>query len=92
MTKRHPKYQPSLTVDYSLLGIVTLEELRQAILTDLAVLADIYHVKYVKGPRLRIELSNEFGDTAPLKSLGDGKPIYRMRTRYYRPACLDYDP
>lgn len=93
MKKRYSaKPPPSLTVDYSLLGIITIEELMQAILTDLHVLEDVHHVKYIKAPKLRFEITNEFGEVAPLKSLGDGKPIYRMHTRHFRPACQDYEP
>lgn len=74
------------------MGIMTLDELKQAIWTDLQVLKDIYDVKYIKGPMLKLHLTDQFGEAAPLKSLSDGKPIYRMHTRHFRPACQDYEP
>ncbi len=93
MDKQKGTYKPPyLTVDYSLLGIMTLDEFKQALWTDLNVLKDAHNVKFVKAPTLRLEFTNEYGERAILKGLGDGKPIYRMHTRHYRPACLDYDP
>ena len=92
MTKKTQTIRPpGLTIDYSILGILTLDELKRAIWTDLEVLKEIYNVRYVTGPRLRFQLTNEFGDHANLKDLGNGKPIHRMSTRHFRPACKDYD-
>lgn len=92
MTRRQQSYRPPfLTVDYSLMGIMTLDELKQAIWTDLEVLKETYNVKYIKAPMLKLNLTDQFGEAAPLKSLKDGRPIYRMHTRHFRPACQDYD-
>lgn len=93
MSKRQKPYRPPhLTVDYTVMGIMTLDELKQALWTDLQVLKETYNVKYIKGPMLKLNLTDQFGEVAPLKSLNDGKPIYRMHTRHFRPACQDYEP
>lgn len=92
MTRRKRPHTdpPHLTVDYALLGMMTLEELKHALWTDIEVLRETYNVKYVKATKLRLELVNEFGETAQLKGLGDGKPIFRLHSRHFRPSCKDY--
>jgi len=93
MTKKYSgKPSPYLTVDYTRLGTISLNEWRQAILTDLHVLEDLHDVQYITAPLLRIQVSDAFGEPLPVRNLGDGKPIYRMHTRHFRPSCMDYDP
>lgn len=92
MAKKKIKHKPTgLTVDYTRMGAMTIDEFKQALWTDLQILKEDHHVKYVIAPKLKLELADEFGDCAPLRGRGDGKPIYRIHTRHYRPACMDYD-
>jgi hypothetical protein len=86
------KPSPYLTVDYTRLGTISLDEFRQAILTDLHVLEDVHGVESITAPLLRIKVTDDYGEPHPVRSLGDGKPIYRMHTRHFRPACWDYEP
>ena len=93
MTRGTGPYRPPyFTLDYTLMGLMTIDEFRQAILTDLHVLKETYNIKYLKGSMLKLSLTDKFGEHAPLKNRSNGKAIYRMHTHYYRPACLDYDP
>ena len=87
MSKKRSPPIDYLTIDYNMLGLMTLDEFRQALWTDLGVLKDLYNVRYVIAPKLKISLSNEFGERSPLRRKQDGKPIYRMHTRHFRPIC-----
>ena len=89
--KKQFRRPPGLTIDYSKLGVITIEEFKQALWTDLQLLKEEHHIRYLEAPKLRLELVNEFGETMPLRDRGSGKPIYRMHSRHYRPACIDYD-
>ena len=80
-----------LTIDYAKIGVMTIDEFKQAIWTDLQILKDEHHVKYITAPKLKLGLTDAFGECTPLRGRYDGKPIYRMHTRHYRPACMDYD-
>lgn len=92
MAKKTPnKGPPGLTVDYSKMGTMTIDEFKQALWTDLQVLKEQHAVKYINAPRLKLEITDEFGEAQPLRRRSNGKPIYRMHTRHYRPACMDYD-
>ena len=93
MTKKFQgKPSPYLTVDYTRLGTISLDEFRQAILTDLHVLEDVHGVEFITAPLLRIKVTDDYGEPHPVRGLGDGKPIYRMHTRHFRPSCWDYEP
>ena len=89
--KRTALGPPSLTIDYGVLGLISLDELQRAIWTDLQVLKEIYHVRYVRAPKLKLPLTNEFGEAINLRHPAGGSPIYRMMTRHFRAACKDYD-
>lgn len=89
--KNDKKFEPSLTVDYAKVGLMTIEEFKQALWTDLQILKDEYGVKYLTAPKLKLGLTDAFGECTPLRGRYDGKPIYRLHTRHYRPACMDYD-
>ncbi|MDR6303419.1 hypothetical protein GGQ85_001109 [Nitrobacter vulgaris] len=79
-----------LTISYKELGTISLDELKQAILADLAALKDIYNVQYVNAPRLKIFVTNEYGEKIRVRRPGGGC-VYYMDTHHYRPACKDYE-
>jgi hypothetical protein len=79
-----------VTIDYSALGTISIDELAHAVLEDIQALKDIYNVRYIKGPRLRIYPTNEYGEPVQLYRPAGGK-INFMDTHHFRPACKDYD-
>lgn len=87
--KRRPP-EAGVVIEYSALGTMSIDEFRRAIWTDLEVLKDQYGVKYVKAPRLKIPITDEFGEHCKLRR-PDGKAVYRLRTYHFRPVCTDYD-
>lgn len=89
--KKTYKRRAGLTIDYTKLGIITIDEFRQALWTDLMVLREDHHIRFLNAPKLRLELVDEFGQSMPLRDRGNGKPIHRLHTRHFRPACMDYD-
>lgn len=92
MAKKTPnKEPPILTVDYAKMGTMTIDELKQALWADLQVLKEHYAVKYINAPKLKLQVSDEFGEAHALRGRDTGKPIYRLHTCHYRPACMDYD-
>lgn len=82
---------PGLTIDYEKMGMMTIDEFKQALWTDLQILKEQHAVKYVDAPKLRLKPTDEFGDSHTVRRQRDGKAIFRMHTRHYRPACMDYD-
>lgn len=91
MSKSKKTFEPKgVTIDYNALGTINIDELAHALLEDIQALKDIYHVKYVKGPRLRIYPTNEYGEPVKLVRPEGGK-ISFMDTHHFRPACKDYD-
>ncbi|TCS59860.1 hypothetical protein [Varunaivibrio sulfuroxidans] len=88
--KRDNQRQDALFIDYRELGTISIDELAQAIYTDIQALKDIYNVKYVTAPRLKLPITNEYGDIR-LTRHPEGHLINRMDTHHYRPACKDYD-
>lgn len=79
-----------MVIEYRSLGTMSIDEFRKAIWTDLEILKDLYNVKYVRAPRLKIPITDKFGDHVALKR-PDGKHIHRLATHHFRPACQDYD-
>ncbi|MCB9959679.1 MAG: hypothetical protein H6843_13870 [Rhodospirillaceae bacterium] len=75
MSKKKAARPDYLTIDYGTLGVMTIDEFRQALWTDLAVLRDLHNVRYVSAPKLKVHISDRFGDRGPLRRLEDGKPI-----------------
>ena len=73
------------------MGMMTIDELKQALWTDLQILKEEHHVKYVTAPKLKLEPTDECGERITLRGRSDGKSLYRMHTHHYRPACMDYD-
>jgi hypothetical protein len=79
-----------LTIDYKELGTISIDELAHAVIEDIHALKDIYNIRYVKGPRLLIYPTNEYGEPVKVERPTGGK-IDFMDTHHYRPACKDYD-
>ncbi len=91
MKKRSGPFEPDgLTIGYKELGTISLEELRDAILADIRALRDIYNVQYVKHSRLKLHITNEYGEKIKVRR-PTGGTIFYMDTHHYRPACKDYD-
>ena len=89
--KNNSNDKPGLTIDYSRIGVMTIEEFKQALWTDIQILKDEHNVKYITKPKLKLGLTDAFGECTPLRGRYDSKPIYRLHTQYNRPACWDYD-
>lgn len=84
-------FEPSgLLIAYKQLGTISIEELKDALVEDVKALKDIYNVRYVKNVRLKLYVTNEYGEELKVKRPGGG-PIHYMDTHHYRPACKDYD-
>lgn len=81
---------PGLMIEYQELGTISIDELAQAILTDINALKDIYNVRYVTGVRMRIPVTNEYGEAIVVRRTGGGT-LLKIDTHHYRPHCLDYD-
>ncbi len=84
------KFGTGLTVEYRVLGTITVDELFQAIHADLQALRDIHQVQFVTGARLRLPITNEYGQPLALQR-PDGTSLRQMHTYHHRPACKDYD-
>lgn len=76
--------------EYHRLGTVSLDELRQAIFTDFEVLKDEQNVRFVKEATVRFAVTDEHGQTRPLKKR-DGKKVQRQETHYHKPVCKDFE-
>lgn len=79
-----------LLVAYWQLGTISIDELRDALVEDLHVLKELYNVRYVKGSKLKITVTNEYGEELKVRRPGGGR-MYFMHTHHYRPACKDYE-
>lgn len=91
MRKEKGKFDPrGLTIDYKELGTISIDELVHAIIEDVQALKDIYNIRYVKNPRLRIYVTNEYGEEIKVHRPTGGTINY-MDTHHYRPSCKDYD-
>lgn len=77
------------TIDFTKLGTISIDELKQAIIEDIEALKEIYGVKFVTAPSLRLPITNEYGDPLLVKR-PQGGTISRIDTHHYHPACLDY--
>ena len=91
MRKEKGTFDPrGLTIDYKELGTISIDELVHAIIEDVQALKDIYNIRYVKNPRLRIFVTNEYGEEIKVYR-PTGGTINHMDTHHYRPSCKDYD-
>ena len=89
-TKRRISALTGLTISYKELGTITIDELAHAVWEDIQTLKDLYNVRYVRPLRLKIYLTDQFGDEIKLRMPGGGNKHF-MRTCHYRPACIDYE-
>ena len=91
MSKKKGSFEPrGLTIDYKALGTISIDELAHAIIEDIQALKELYNVRYVKGPRLRLYVTNEYGEPVSVHRPAGGTIQY-MDTHHYRPSCKDYD-
>ena len=79
-----------LTIAYKELGTISIDEFKQALIADMGALKDIYNVRYVTAPRVKIIVTNEYGEPIKIRR-PTGGTIHFMDTHHYRPACKDYD-
>jgi len=86
-----PNEPGGLTINYKELGTISIDELAQAIFADIHALKDGYNVRFVKGARLKLLVTNEYGEEVRVPRIGGGGTIHYMDTHHYRPACKDYD-
>ncbi len=84
------KNVPALTVDYRVLGTISIDELFHAIHEDLQALKDIHGIQFVTGARLKLPLADQYGQRVTVRR-DNGAPVYLMHTYHHRPACKDYD-
>lgn len=87
---RGPFEPQGLTISYRELGTISIDELAHALLEDIHALKDIYNVRYVKAPRLKFLVTNEYGEQVRVRRPGGGS-VFFLDTHHYRPACKDYD-
>jgi len=80
-----------LMIEYRELGTISIDEMAHALIQDLMALKEIYNVQYVNGARLRLPVTNEYGESRDIRRPGGGGNLGRIDTHHYRPACKDYD-
>jgi hypothetical protein len=79
-----------LTVDYIIIGTVTIDELFKAIYEDFQALKDIHDVRFVKGAQIKLPVTDGYGQPLTVRR-ENGSPMYRMHTYHHKPVCEDYD-
>ena len=84
------EHPTALEIDYKTLGTISLDELKQALWEDIQALHDEFDVSFVKGVKLIVPATNEFGDPVDVHRRSNGHRIKRIDTHHYHPACLDY--
>jgi hypothetical protein len=91
MTNNNRRLDASgLTVDYKMLGTISIEELAHALWEDIQTLRETYNVRYVKAPRLKLYVTDEYGEEIQVRRPGGGY-LHYLRTHHFRPACKDYE-
>ena len=91
MKKGSGRFEPQgLLIAYKELGTIHIDEFAQAIMTDLHVLKENYHVQFVRTARLKLTITDEYGDELTLHR-PTGGVMHFMHTAHYRPACKDYE-
>ena len=80
----------ALIIEYHTIGTISIDELADAIMEDIQALKNDYSVRFVTAVRLRLPVTNEYGEPLRVKRPGGGG-MYRIDTHHYRLACLDYD-
>jgi hypothetical protein len=79
-----------LTMEYERLGTISIDELAHAVWEDIQTLKTLYNVRYVKSPRLKIVVTDEYGEEIKLRRPGGGY-VHYLHTCHYRPAYKDYE-
>jgi hypothetical protein len=91
MNNKGGPFEPNgLTISYKALGTISIAELRNALIEDVNALRDIYNVQFVKDVRIRLAVTNEYGEEIKVRRPAGGTIRY-MDTHHYRPACKDYE-
>jgi len=91
MYKDNRPFEPSgVTIFYKELGTISIEELAHAVLEDIQALKDLYNVRYVRAARLKLLVTNEYGEQVKVRRPGGGL-LHSIDTHHYRPACKDYE-
>lgn len=84
-------FEPTgLVIAYKQLGTISIDELRDALIEDIQTLKDVYNVRYLKNARLKLFVTNEFGEELKVRRPGGGR-VHYLDTHHFRPACKDYD-
>lgn len=89
-SRKGPFEAHGLLIAYKELGTISIDEFKQALIADMESLKEIYNVQYVTAPRLKIIVTNEYGEQIKVRRPTGGY-IYHMDTHHYRPACKDYE-
>lgn len=79
-----------VTITYSALGTISIEEFAHALIGDIEALKRIYNISYVRSSRLKLFVTNEFGEELNIKR-PTGGTLHLLNTHHYRPACKDYE-
>ena len=91
MSSRREPFEPhGLLINYKELGTISIDEFKQALIADMDSIKEFYNVRYVTAPRLKIIVTNEYGEQVKVRRPAGGY-VYYMDTFHYRPACKDYD-
>lgn len=91
MGKKRGSFDPDgLTIGYKALGTISIDELAHALVEDIQALKEIYNIRFVTGPLLKLYATNEYGERIIVRRPTGGR-IHYMDTHHYRPACKDYD-
>lgn len=88
--KKGNKRQSGILIEYRGLGTVSMDELLQALITDIHVLRDDYNAKFTTGVRLFLPITNEYGEHIDIKK-PSGERLSKFDTVHYRPTCLDFE-
>lgn len=87
---KRPNNSSSLVIDYRDLGTISVTEMMHAVIEDAHILTDVYNINFVKGSRLKVFATDEYGQ--PVRIINPaGGAIQYMPTHHLRPACKDYE-
>lgn len=90
-TKGSGPFDPNgFTISYKNLGTIHIDEFRNAVLEDIRILKEDYNLHYVKGSRIKLYFTNEYGEPVKVRKPGCGLTRF-IDTHHYRPSCKDYD-
>ena len=79
-----------LTISYKKLGTVSIDEWIHPFLEDMQMLKQEFNAGYVKVQRIKMHVTNEYGEEVKLCRPG-GPRIHFMYTNHYRSSCMDYE-